>query len=530
MVSTTQGRRIMLVEDDEDIRTEIEDLFRDEGFDVLGLRNGREALEALRHGTATDLILLDLRTPVMDGWEFRVEQKRDPALAGIPVVAISADGSPKAAAIDADRFVEKPFTAEQLRTAVGEVLHHVEVERAQRAVEQADRMASLGMLAGSLAHEINNPLACVAGNLEFVASELRRLAGELPPGRLGDLEHVVAEAREASDRVRRAVRDLVTFSRLDRDRRESIELRVLVDMAAGVAGPEVRHRGKLIVEHGPTPRVEADAARLGHVLVNLLMTAAHSLDEERAATNEVRVLTGTDPDGAAVVEVHDTGRGISDEDLPRAFDPFFTDRDGAPVGLRLSVCKGVVESLGGTIDLVSAAGTGSTYRVRLPVASPAAPRPGGATAGPEGTIRGRILVVDDEPMVLASFRRILAREHDVTTVGSAEEAQKLLDGGAGFDVILCDLMMPGTSGMDLYERLHAKAPDQAERMIFMTGGAFTTRARTFLDQVKNPWFEKPFDVSKLMTLVHHRVHASRGWRQQLSDRLARLGQQYGVPF
>lgn len=529
MVATLTGRRILIVEDDEDIRHEIEDLFREDGFDVLGLRNGREALEALRHGTSPDVILLDLRTPIMDGWEFRVEQKRDPGLAGIPVVAISADGSPKAAAIDADRFVEKPFTATQLRTAVGEVLHSVEVERAQRAVEQADRMASLGLLAGSIAHELNNPLAAVAGNLEFVAAELRRLSGELTPGRLGDLEHVVAEARDAADRVRRSVRDLVTFSRLDRDRRETLELRVLVDMAAGVAGPEVRHRGKLVVEHGVAPRVEADAARLGHVLVNLLMTAASSLDEGRAATNEVRVLTGTDADGAAVIEVHDTGRGFSPEDAARAFDPFFTDREGAPVGLRLSVCKSVVEALSGTIDLVSIPDAGTTYRVRLPAAAASAPQPGVAPT-PEGAIRGRVLVIDDEPMVLASFRRILAREHEVTTVGSAEEAQRLLEAGATFDVVLCDLMMPGMSGMDLYERLHADTPDQAERMIFMTGGAFTPRARAFLDQVKNPWFEKPFDVSKLMTLVHHRVHAARGWRQQLSDRLARLGQQYGVPF
>ncbi|MBX3468387.1 MAG: response regulator [Planctomycetes bacterium] len=530
MGTATQGRRILLVEDDEDIRQEIEELFREDGFDVLGLRNGREALDALRHGTNPDLILLDLRTPIMDGWEFRVEQKRDPSLAAIPVVAISADGSPKAAAIDADRFVEKPFTADQLRSAVGEVLHHQEVERAQRAVEQADRMASLGLLAGSIAHEINNPLACVAGNLEFVAAELRRLSGELPPGRLGDLEHVVAEAREAGDRVRRAVRDLATFSRLDRDRREVLELRILVDMAAGVAGAEVRHRGKLVVDHGPVPRIEADAARLGHVLVNLLVTAAHALDEERAPTNEVHVVTGTDADGAAVIEVHDTGRGHDPDEVGRLFDPFYTDRAGAPTGLRLSVCKGVVESLGGTIDVASVPGTGTTFRVRLPAAPASSPQAGGGQAAPEGTIRGRILVVDDEPMVLASFRRILAREHDVTSVGSAEEALRLLDAGASFDVILCDLMMPGTSGMDLYERLRGKAPDQAERMVFMTGGAFTARARSFLDQVKNPWFEKPFDVSKLMGLVEHRVRASRGWRQQLSDRLARLGQQYGVPF
>jgi signal transduction histidine kinase len=518
----------LLVEDDEDIRHEIEDLFREDGFDVVGTRNGREALDALHQGTTPDLILLDLRTPVMDGWEFRLEQKADPTLAAIPVVAISADGSPKAAAIDADRFVNKPFTAEQLRAAVGEVLHHAECERARTAIEQADRLASLGLLAGSIAHEINNPLACVSGNLEFVAAELRRLGAELTPGRVADLEQVVAEARGAADRVRRAVRDLATFSRLDRERREAVELRTLVDMAAGVAGAEIRQRGQLIVEHEPSPRVEADAGRLGHVVVNLLVTAAHSLDEARAAANKVTVRTGTEADGAAIVQVHDNGRGFDEADLPRIFDPFYTARDGSPTGLRLSVCKSVVEALGGTIDALSAPGVGTTFRVRLPAAV-ATPRVG-APAAPEGAIRGRVLVIDDEPMVLSSFHRILAREHDVTTVGSAEEALELLEGGASFDVILCDLMMPGVSGMDLHERLAARAPDQAERMIFMTGGAFTARAREFLDTVKNQWFDKPFDVSKLTALVHHRVHASRSWRQQLSDRLARLGQQFGVSF
>lgn len=528
MVGQAHGRCILLVEDDEDIRQEISELFREEGYDVVGRRNGREALDALREGTTPDLILLDLRTPVMDGWQFRVEQKRDPALAAIPVVAISADGSPMAAAIDAQRFVGKPFTAAQLRTAVGEVLHEQEVERARAAVEQADRLASLGLLAGSIAHEVNNPLACVAGNLEFLAGELRRMESDLPAGRLAELEHVVAEAREAAGRVRRAVRDLATFSRVDRERREAIELRVLVDMAVNVASPELRHRGRLVVEHGPAPRIEGDAARLGHLVVNLVVTAAHSLDEGRAGKNLVRVATGTTTEGDAFLDVSDDGRAWAEDELPRLTDPFFTTR-GEPIGLRLSVCKSVAEAFGGRLEVRARPEGGTTYHVVLPAMTAGVTRVG-APAPPEGTIRGRVLVVDDEPMVLSSFRRILAREHDVTTASSAEEALAILEGGATFDVILCDLMMPGVSGMDLHERLRARAPDQAERMIFMTGGAFTARAREFLDQVRNQWFEKPFDVRKVMDLVHHRVHASRSWRQQLSDRLAHLGQQYGVPF
>jgi CheY-like chemotaxis protein len=265
------------------------------------------------------------------------------------------------------------------------------------------------------------------------------------------------------------------------------------------------------------------------VLVNLLVTAAHSLDDARAATNEVRVSTATDDAGRAVIVVKDTGQGHRPDELARLFDPFTTGRDGAPVGLRLSVCKSVVDALGGTIDVASAPGQGTTYTVTLPPASPARPRSSEATPS-ENAARGRVLIVDDEPMVLSSFRRILSREHDVTTASSAEEALKLFEAGASFDVILSDLIMPGLGGMDLHERLRQRLPDQADRMVFMTGGAFTARAQEFLDTVKNPWFHKPFDVSKLSALVHGRVHASRSWRQQLSDRLDRFTQQSGMSF
>jgi CheY-like chemotaxis protein len=115
--------------------------------------------------------------------------------------------------------------------------------------------------------------------------------------------------------------------------------------------------------------------------------------------------------------------------------------------------------------------------------------------------RARILVVDDEPLVASALRRTLAREHDLTLVDSGAEALKVVSGGARFDVILCDLMMPGLSGMDLHAQMTALAPEQAARMVFMTGGAFTVEARAFLAHVPNERVEKPFDVEELRAVV-----------------------------
>jgi CheY-like chemotaxis protein len=112
-----------------------------------------------------------------------------------------------------------------------------------------------------------------------------------------------------------------------------------------------------------------------------------------------------------------------------------------------------------------------------------------------------VLVVDDEPAICAAVRRTLARDHDVTVLTSAAEARSLIGGGERFDVILCDLMMPKLTGMELHAELTRVAPDQAERMVLLTGGAFTPSAQQFLDQVPNARVEKPFDAASLRVLV-----------------------------
>jgi len=138
-------------------------------------------------------------------------------------------------------------------------------------------------------------------------------------------------------------------------------------------------------------------------------------------------------------------------------------------------------------------------RRRMPAHRAPPTRDGGGS--PSAARRGRVLVVDDEPFVAAALQRTLGREHDLTTLDRAQDALQLLGGGTRFDVILCDLMMPVMSGMELHAKLAAVVPDQAERMVFMTGGAFTAEARAFLEGVPNERVDKPFDIGALRALV-----------------------------
>jgi CheY-like chemotaxis protein len=149
--------------------------------------------------------------------------------------------------------------------------------------------------------------------------------------------------------------------------------------------------------------------------------------------------------------------------------------------------------------------------VALPAAPADSPPPAktsgaGAASGAGGPPQprsGRILIIDDEPLVGRMVERALGREHQVSAVTSGREALSRIEGGARFDLILCDLMMPEMTGMEVFERLAAVAPDQAKATVFLTGGAFTRRAREFLED--RPCLEKPFDLSALEALVRQRI-------------------------
>jgi len=393
-----------------------------------------------------------------------------------------------------------------------------ELRATQVQLVQAGKMAAVGTLAAGVGHEINNPLSYIMSNLDHACGEveaLAREAGSEPTReRLLELEQVLREALMGADRVRRIVKDLKTFSRQDEDTREPVDLRAVLDSAAKMAAGELRPRAQLIREYAAdVPPVEGNEARLAQVFLNLIINAAHALPEGKPEQNEVRLILKRGGEGQVMAEVRDTGSGIPPEVLGRIFDPFFTTKPvGVGTGLGLALCHAFISSMSGRIEVESEVGKGTVFRVRLPAARRLAAQAAQATQALAGdAVRGRLLVVDDDPLVSSALRRTLSREHEVEVEASAQRALELLTSPeASYDVILCDLMMPEMTGMELHAQLQATSPERARRMVFITGGAYTPTAKEFLESVSNPRVEKPFDSDRLREQVREWVkHARR---------------------
>jgi two-component system, cell cycle sensor histidine kinase and response regulator CckA len=375
----------------------------------------------------------------------------------------------------------------------------------ERQLMFAERMATVGTLAGGVAHEVNNPLVSVMANISMIIEELDRA-----PQERSELREMAVDVQEGAERIRNVVRALKTFSRSDDERRAVIDLRPVLKLATDMTSHELRDRARLVKDYVSTPLVDADEARLGQVFVNLLMNAAQALPEGHVDTNEIRIVTMTDAEGRAVVEIRDTGAGIPATLMPRIFDPFFTTKAvGVGTGLGLSICHTIVTGMGGDISATSEPGRGTAIRVVLPAASRAPSYlPALADCRHAGIAFAAILVVDDEPAVGSVLARIF-RDHEVTVVTAARKALGLIEGGKTFDVILSDLMMPEMSGIEFYDELAERFPEAARRVIFMSGGAYTARANAFLDRVTNARIDKPFAPSAVRDLVSWHLAAMR---------------------
>lgn len=380
---------------------------------------------------------------------------------------------------------------------------------------QADRLAAVGVLAAGLAHEINNPLAYALYNMETISDDIAQIASMPAAGQessrprvgyLADLRERLDAAIDGIRRVRDLVHDLETFSNVNSERLVPLELRPVVDSALRLSGAEIRHRARVVTEYGDTPPVLGDPSRLAQVFLNLVVNAAQAIPEGNQAENEIRVVLTSDG-GDVVVRVHDTGHGMDAEQLRRAFDPFFTTKPvGIGSGLGLSVCHNVVTAHRGRIEADSTPGEGSCFTVRLPAAVEPSPEDNEPPSTSPAAGRSlRVLVVDDEPEVGKAVGRMLAAgSHQVTVLRSGVEAWRVLQEQT-FDAIVCDLMMPNMSGMDLFEQLQKNASSLAEQVVFMTGGAFTERARRFVESVDNACLGKPFQAAEL-----HRALARLG--------------------
>jgi CheY-like chemotaxis protein len=394
---------------------------------------------------------------------------------------------------------------------------------------QAEKLASIGMLAAGVAHEINNPAAFVLANIEALRGQMRLIEEkmkDLPDGvgqRFGVSEAIfeatamLQESKEGMVRIHRIVRDLGAFTHSDDDATAVVNVNTAVESALTMLRNELKYRARVERDLRATSAVRANSARLGQVFLNLILNAAQALDETGIKRNVVSVRSFEDgPD--VVVQVQDNGPGIPAEVLPRIFDSFFTTKPrGVGTGLGLPISQGIVRSMGGEITVDSRPNAGCIFRVRLPaVAAPAVVEPPEAVRPPQGFARRRILAVDDEALLLKAYRRMLSDYHDVVTALGAQEALRVLDKESQFDVILCDLQMPDISGAELYAMVSGRYPSLAERFIFVTGGAFSSDAKRFLEVSDCAVINKPFRVEELLGMIEQIAGSARGPTAQVA--------------
>jgi signal transduction histidine kinase len=365
-----------------------------------------------------------------------------------------------------------------------------EIEASQEQLLQAGKLAAVGQLVSGVAHEINNPLAIIAGQAQLLSR------------RLVDPDHVqrVDRIRASSMQAAKIVRELQTFVSPRPREVTLVDLRDVIARILVLREDALRVSGIALVREiaASVALVRGDASQLEHVLLNLVLNAEQALAGRPEGRIAVRLQAH---EGRVRVAVADTGPGIPTDVLPRVFEPFFSTRPvGQGTGLGLSICYSIVQSHGGRLTADSRPGLGATFVVDLPAHDKAmVTRAAAAPPAVQRIGRGHVLVVDDEEDVAGMLGDLL-KELGVsaTVVSDAESAWSALTReDRVFDAVTLDLRMPGTSGRTLYERLEGRVPAAAARVIFLTGDTADAETERFLRDAGRPVLTKPLALEPL---------------------------------
>jgi two-component system NtrC family sensor kinase len=436
----------------------------------------------------------------------------------------------------------RPFQPSDLHRAAvlaSQVVLALENARLVRQLVTSERLAAVGQLAAGIAHEINNPVCYVLTNLQDLAErveELRTLDSLLARGageaalqtcweQIGasafteDLGQAVSDAREGATRIRDIVRDMRSLARSDEEQQSTFDLNEAIRSAVRVAAAEIRRRAMLVIRTPGEQLVVGNPGRMSQVFVNLLVNAAQAIAEVGGEGHHITV-TSRAEGNTIIVDVSDTGPGIAQEHVSRIFEPFFTTKPaGSGTGLGLPISREIVQRHGGEIHVRSEVARGTTFTVTLPSArAHAAPRskgtsrriePEGSASAPTPVLRAgsipppkpRILFIDDEGAIRRSYQRSFGRDHDITLASGGAEALEILSRTQDFELVVCDLLMPGITGMDVYRQACARFPQLQGRFVFVTGGLMQREVRSFLSTVGNQVIEKPFDFNSLREII-----------------------------
>ncbi len=397
-----------------------------------------------------------------------------------------------------------------------------------------DRLRTVGRLAAGLAHEVNNPLTFVLANLESLREShqairrfIRTLRVDLATREaitpqsferiaadanlqevIDDAADMLTDCHKGMHRIQDIARSLGTFSRADQDHAELIDITRIIDDACAMVFNQIRYRARLVKRFEPTPMIAAFPGRIAQALVNMLTNAADAIDG--GAYDKHRIVVSTHVEGdQLVVGVSDTGVGIQEGDRERIFTPGFTTKAHAgAMGLGLTACKRVAKDHGGRLEVHHLPRGGTRFELVIPTDTGLTlveQRRESRPISEAPLQRLRLLIVDDDAMVLSALRRRLRYRYDTVTVLGGVEALARLSEDPEFDSIICDLMMPEVDGKAFYEAIKKEHPQLSDRIVFMSGGAFTPRLRKFAASVPNPVLQKPVsreDLESSMLLAH----------------------------
>jgi len=470
-------------------------------------------------GTKRDELLgKELATFAAPGHQSKHSEMLETVASGVPVSAFETVWCGRNGELQPMSLSAAPMRAAQ-DLQIGAVVVGRDTTNAKRT-EELQRLASIGQLAAGVAHEINNPATFVRGSAEMLRDSLDKLRAECDSSQaeqLDKMRQMVDDCLLGVGRISAVVKDLSVFSRIEHDDVALTSVNDLVRNAAALAGNELRHRAELQLELGDVPGIALDRAKVAQVFLNLLVNAAHAVGDGSRADNVVRVETRLVDEQVSVV-VSDTGCGIAPENLDRIFAPFFTTKPREHgTGLGLAISLETVRRHGGDIKVRTALNRGTEFEVTFPLRTAlhreelrskrraASASKGIQKASAHPGSRYRVLVIDDEPLVRRSFRRFLASDHDVQVAEGGAQALAMLEAGERFDVILCDLMMPKIDGVAVWYGVQQVAPDLLQRMIFISGGAVTPHARSFLEKETPALMEKPIGRQELLSAVANAV-------------------------
>ena len=375
----------------------------------------------------------------------------------------------------------------------------------QAQLIHSEKLSAVGEFVAGVAHELNNPLTSVMGFSELLMGE------DVDEKHRGHLEIIFKSAQ----RCQKIVQSLLSFARHQQPERKLVGVNKLIeDVLEVVAYPLRTSNVRVITQFSPTlPLVLADGHQIQQVVLNIINNARQAIEANQPAG---RITITTIATGETVrIILEDDGPGISPENLQRIFNPFFTTKEvGQGTGLGLSLCYGIIKEHGGNITPTSAPGAGATFTNELPAASATTGLMAPADSGsgdhhpdfPDGAGK-RILVVDDEEFILQVIQEELHRHHfEIVTASNGETALSRMR-EEKFDVILCDLKMPGLNGRQIYERLRSENAELCRRMVFITGDVVNEPLRQFLAAEKCPCLSKPFKLAELRQIIQTMISA-----------------------